>query len=91
MSTMLRDGLLVSKLAMSASIPTWRSVDGDVAGQALGLIEQRVAEARAGMVRLNRPSDAEFFEKQAGITPYALEASPLVAIFMRPAAEENEP
>ncbi len=79
-----------SKAAMGTSIPTWRTVGGDIAGQALALIEQRVAEARVGTLRLNRVSDREYFEKEAGITPYALDASPLIAAYTLP-DEEGEP
>lgn len=78
-----------SKAAMGTSIPTWRTVGGDIAGQALALIEQRVAEARVGTLRLNRESDREYFEKEAGITPYALDASPLIAAYTLP-DEESE-
>ena len=79
-----------SVLPGATAIATWRTVAGDIAGQALALIEQRVAEARAGTLRLNRVSDREYFESQAGITPYALDASPLIAAYTLP-DEEGEP
>ena len=79
-----------SVLPGATAIATWRTVAGDIAGQALALIEQRVAEARAGTLRLNRVSDREYFEKEAGITPYALDASPLIAAYTLP-DEEGEP
>jgi hypothetical protein len=47
----------------------------------MALIRQRLDEVRAGLLTLNRAGDAEFFTKQAGITPYALENSPLIALF----------
>jgi hypothetical protein len=47
----------------------------------MALIQQRLGEVRAGEARLNRDGDAEFFDKQAGIKPYALENSPLIDLF----------
>ncbi len=79
-----------SALPGASAIPTWRTVDGDIAGQALALIAQRLREVRAGTLRLNRASDREYFEKEAGITPYALDASPLIAAYTLQ-DEEGEP
>jgi len=50
----------------------------------MDLIRQRLDEVRSGLVTLNRAGDAEFFKKEAGVTPYALENSPLVALFTVP-------
>ncbi len=36
------------------------------------------------MLCLNREGDADFFSKQAGVTPYALDSSPLVSLFTMP-------
>jgi hypothetical protein len=47
----------------------------------MALIRRRLGEVSAGEARLNRDGDAEFFEKQAGIKPYALENSPLIDLF----------
>ena len=66
------------------AIPNWLTVDHDVSGAAMDLIRQRLDEVRSGLVTLNRAGDAEFFNKEAGITPYALENSPLVALFTVP-------
>jgi ATP-dependent helicase/nuclease subunit B len=52
-----------------------------VAGHAMALIRRRLDEARAGRLCLNRAGDQAFFEKEAGITPYALENSPLIPLF----------
>ena len=47
----------------------------------MALIEQRLAELRKGTVRLNRETDDEFFDKEAGVTPYALDVTPLTGLF----------
>ena len=47
-------------------------------------IGARIAEIRAGQRKLNRESDRDFFEKQAGLTPYALDNSPLIGLFAVP-------
>ena len=66
----------------SAKLPGWEVLDGDVSAVAMSLIDQRLAELRQGKVRLNRDTDAEFFDKEAGIKPYALEVTPLTGLFM---------
>ena len=70
-----------STLPGSAAVPGWQTLENDVASQAMALIRQRLGQVRAGEVRLNRDSDAKFFEKEAGITPYALQNSPLIGLF----------
>ncbi len=83
---MLNDQACLSDtlLPEAGSIPGWRTLDNDVAEAAMALIRRRLEEVRAGELWLNREGDAEFFEKEAGITPYALEASPLVGLFILP-------
>ena len=90
---LLNDQVALSDIAPpeSAGIPQWRALGDDIASEALTRIGQYLEEVRAGRVVLNRVNDAEFFEKQAGIKPYALEASPLVTLFMLPALEEDAP
>lgn len=73
-----------TELPGSAAVPGWRTINGDIAGQAMALIEQRIGEVRNGRLLLNREDDATFFEKQAGITPYALDSSPLIRLFTLP-------
>ena len=75
--------------AGAATVPGWRVVEGDIAGEALARISQRVAEVRAGVLRLNRTGDREFFEKKAGLTPYALDKSPLIDFFSLPDEEQE--
>ena len=71
-------------LLQSGGIPGWESIENDVSEEALTLIKNRFRELREGLVRLNRESDSEFFEKKAGVRPYALDKSPLVRIFTVP-------
>ena len=76
-------------LAGAAAVPGWRVVEGDIAGESLARIGQRIAEVRSGKLALNRAGDQEFFEKKAGLTPYALQKSPLIGLFSLP-DEETE-
>jgi hypothetical protein len=78
--TSLSDALVVE----SGAIPGWEVLDGDVAQQAMTLIRDRLGEVRAGQLYLNRDGDAAFFDKQAGVKPYALENSPLIPLFTIP-------
>jgi ATP-dependent helicase/nuclease subunit B len=84
---MLNDATVLSDttLPASAQVPVWNVFDNDVASEAIALIRQRVRELKRGRVRLNRADDAEFFERMAGVKPYAFETSPLVSLFMLPA------
>jgi ATP-dependent helicase/nuclease subunit B len=80
---MLNDQVSLSDAALvgCGAIPGWHVLDNDVARNAMALIGRRLAEARAGRLGLNRTGDQAFFEKQAGLTPYALKNSPLIALF----------
>jgi hypothetical protein len=88
---MLNDQTALSDmmLAVSGGIPHWEVMEGDVAGDAIALIERRLNEVRDGLLCLNREGDALFFEKQAGIKPYALENSPLIPLFTVPGEAEE--
>jgi RecB family exonuclease len=57
-------------------------VEGDISGQAVQLMQQRLAEVASGHLHLNGIADEAFFQKQAHLTPYAFDASPLVRRFM---------
>jgi len=83
--TALSDSVFVE----SGGIPHWEALEGDVAGRAIGLIERRLNEVRDGVLCLNREGDALFFEKYAGIKPYALENSPLIPLFTVPGEAEE--
>lgn len=76
----LSDALVVE----SGAIPGWEVLEGDVAHLAMGLIRERLREVSAGQLILNREGDAQFFDKQAGVKPYALDNSPLIPLFTLP-------
>lgn len=80
---MLNDQVSLSDsvLLESGTVPGWQTLENDVASRAMALIQRRLGEVSAGEARLNRDGDAEFFDKQAGIKPYALENSPLIDLF----------
>ena len=83
---MLNDQFSLSDCMLPESnlIPGWQVLENDVATRAMALIQQRLNEVCAGVLCLNRDDDAEFFERQAGIKPYALQNSPLVSLFTLP-------
>ena len=78
--TSLSDALVVE----SGAIPGWEVLEGDVAEHAMALIRERLREVRAGELFLNREGDALFFDKQAGVKPYALDNSALIPLFTVP-------
>ena len=88
---MLNDQVSLSDsiLPESGSVPGWKALENNVASHAMALIQRRLEEVRAGQVRLNREGDAGFFEKEAGLTPYALENSPLIDLFTVPGEAEE--
>ena len=62
-----------------------------IADGGLDLLRKRFAELRRGSIRLNTTADEKWHEDNTGITAkYALDASPLVRLFMRPAEPEEE-
>ena len=84
--TALSDSMLLE----SGGVPGWEAIEGDVTSHAVGLIEKRLREVRTGLLCLNREGDAVFFERQAGVKPYALENSPLIPLFTIPGELEAE-
>ena len=42
-----------------------------------------------GRLTLNREGDRAFFEKKAGLTPYALDTSPLTGLFSLPDEDDD--
>ncbi|MEO5344002.1 MAG: PD-(D/E)XK nuclease family protein [Gammaproteobacteria bacterium SHHR-1] len=66
----------------ASHIPRWQTIQNDISSEAIKLIRQRLREVKAGQIRLNRTQDETFFSKTAGLTPYALENSPLIRLFM---------
>ena len=83
--TSLSDALVVE----SGAIPGWEVLDGDVAHLAMDLIRERLREVGEGHLYLNREGDSQFFDKEAGVKPYALENSALIPLFTVP-GEDRE-
>jgi len=73
----------------SAGVPGWVTIEDDVSVNAMALIKQRIQQIRQGRVILNNNSDESFYTKEAGTKPYALDKSPLVRLFMKPAQEAS--
>lgn len=75
--TSLTDALVVE----SGAIPGWEVLENDVSQLAMELIRERLQEVGAGQLYLNREGDSLFFDKQAGVKPYALDNSALIPLF----------
>jgi phage tail protein X len=81
-------GLLSSGIALPASGPA-RDMGDAISDAAVAQLAQRLAEVGTGRIVLNTTEDADFFRKEAGLTPYALtDGSALVTAFLREAPEE---
>ena len=78
-----------SPIAGHEGIRGWHAVDEDVTRQASAIIRERLEELRSGAVRLNLATDGEYFEKECGIHPFALEASPLIELYSLPAVRRD--
>ena len=76
--TSLTDVLVKGK---SGAIPGWEVLKNDVSQRAMELIRERLQEVGAGQLYLNREGDGQFFDKQAGVKPYALDNSALISLF----------
>ena len=88
---MMRDRVCLAdwKLPLGVTVPGWQALDEDIASVATARIRERLGELIEGVVRLNRETDRESFD-EAGISPYALEASPLIELLIQPAAGRSE-
>jgi hypothetical protein len=78
-----------ARLDESSTLPGWIALENDVSAEAMALIQQTLDEIRSGVVRLNREGDADAFKK-AGVTPYALDNSPLISLFTLEDRDEEE-
>ncbi len=58
-----------------------RVIEGDVSHEALMLLRKRFVELHGGRVVLNRIGDEKRIPKETGIQAYALDRSPLIALF----------
>ena len=67
----------------------WHAVEGSVSGQALEEIRERLEQVRKGEVRMNGPNDREQIKKEWGVSPFALDLSPLVELFAAGAVLRN--
>ena len=70
-----------SSLPGYGTIRGWDAVEEDVSYKASALIIDLLEELRRGYVRLNSERDRERLEKECGIPPFALDASPLIELF----------
>lgn len=62
-----------------------------IAEKGLDLIKERFKDLRNGIIKLNSETDEDWFADNTGVTAtYALDKSPLVRLFMRPAECEGE-
>ena len=84
----MRDQVCLSDSSLPGyeGIRGWHAVDEDVTREASAIIRERLAELRTGAVRLNLATDRGYFEKECGIHPFALDASPLIELYALPAA-----
>lgn len=82
----LNDQIVLSDsvLLESDAIPGWEALENDISEYAIKLIRKRLHEVKAGLLCLNREGDEDFFNKKAGVKPYALESSPLISLFTMP-------
>lgn len=89
---MLNDQIVLSDMPLPAGTAStaWQTLGNDVAGEAMALIRRRLDGIRAGRVRLNRTEDRGMFEKEAGLSPFALEISPLIGLFTRHEPEDED-
>lgn len=82
---MLLDETALSDIPLVDNKPYhWDFVDVDVSSKAMEEISVRLGQIKKGEIKLNREQDEEFYEKEAKITPYALNNSPLISLFTRP-------
>jgi len=80
-------GILVNGLQFEGE--GFEVVDTEISIRAIEKLQERIADVRTGIVRLNSDEDEAFFEKSAKTTPYALLESTLVAAFLIPIGNEG--
>lgn len=83
---LLRDGVTLGS-GLRKPVPEIEVITGDISGLAMERLTRTLDELKQGVIQLNRSSDVTFFEKETGITPYALKDNPLGAAFMLPDGE----
>ncbi|WP_114283712.1 PD-(D/E)XK nuclease family protein [Candidatus Halocynthiibacter alkanivorans] len=78
---LLRDGVTLGNGLNHDGVGI-ESISSDISGEAMQRLTRTIAELGGGTIRLNRTRDVSFFEKEAGIAPYALKDNPLGAVFI---------
>ena len=71
-------------------IPAIIELSTEVSENVFPMIENRLSELAKGIIHLNTEDDEKWFKTQAKTTPYALETSPLIRLFMCPPEPETE-
>jgi len=61
----------------------FHELGAEISVKAMDLIKERIAQLEKGIVTLNSAADEEWFNRTAGTTPYALNNSPLIRLFMK--------
>jgi ATP-dependent helicase/nuclease subunit B len=69
-------------IASDGSVPGLEIIDTDISSQAMVHLERRIKDIRSGRVRLNTTDDEKWWDRNASITTYALNNSPLIKLFM---------
>ncbi len=75
--------------ATGAGIAGAEAATVDISSNALELLAHRVAEVGGGTIRLNSAGDLKRFDKDCGITAYALKQNSLVTAFLMAEAVED--
>ena len=71
-----------SPVASDGSVPGWEVLASDISGQAMQRLNQRLAEIRNGIVKLNKEEDEKWWSKNAALPIYVLDTTPLLRLFM---------
>jgi RecB family exonuclease len=61
----------------------FQELGAGISANAMDLIKERIEQLEKGIVALNSAADEEWFNKTAGTTPYALDNSPLIRLFLK--------
>lgn len=77
-----------SPIDSDGSVPGWETLGTDISSQAMQHLDRRLVQIRRGTVRLNTDKDEDWWARNAGMTIYVLDNSPLLRLFMR---SEEEP
>lgn len=84
----LNDGNLLTSGADGFDHAEAEQIEGEIARNALALLEARFAALRSGRLETNTAGDEAYFTRKASLGAYAFEDSPLIRAFMR---DEQDP